>query len=109
MKTIDHYLSIAQASHDMVDAARLSNWDALVSAEEECARRIAALEDHQAKTRASIDAADQKKRIHILGKMLAHDAEIRELTTPWLLRLEELLAGGTREHRRGDGLSREAG
>ena len=99
MKTIDHYLSIAAASSRMVSAARSSDWDALVSAEEDCAHLIASLEAHL--ERDSADQADQKQRIHILGEILAHDAEIRELTTPWLKRLEQLLAGASHERRLG--------
>ncbi len=98
-KTIDHYLSIAGASSRMVSAARSSDWDALVSAEEDCAHLIAALEAHLESR--SVDQAEQKQRIHILGEILAHDAEIRELTTPWLKRLEELLAGASHERRLG--------
>ena len=41
MNTIDYYRSIAEASSRMVSAARAGDWDALVHAEEECARRVA--------------------------------------------------------------------
>lgn len=102
MKTIDLYVSIAEASHHMVNAARASNWDALVDAEKECARRVAALRAHQESTGTAIDASDEKRRINILGEILAHDAEIRELTSPWLKQLEKFLAGSSRERRLGD-------
>jgi len=102
MKTIDLYVSIAEASHHMVNAARASNWDELVSAEQECARRVAALRAHQESNGATSDAAEEKRRINILGEILAHDAEIRELTSPWLRQLEQFLAGSNRERRLGD-------
>ena len=97
MNTIDHYKSIAQASADMLDAARDSDWDELVSAEEKCAHRIAALQMHQEGGLA--DTADGAGRIRILGEILAHDAEIRDLTTPWLRQLEQILAAGSQERR----------
>lgn len=99
MKTIDLYVAIAEASSRMVHAARASDWDALVAAEEECARRVATLRDHQERAGLLADSHDQKKRINILGEILAHDAEIRELTSPWLARLEQLLAGARSQRR----------
>lgn len=101
MKTIDLYLAVAEASNRMVDAARASNWDALVSAEEECARRIALLQEHQARAAPLAPGAEQKTRVHILGEILAHDAEIRELTLPWLRQLDDLLAGSANARRAG--------
>ena len=102
MTTIDLYVSIAEASHHMVNAARACDWDALVDAEKECARRVAALREHQASAGNATDADDEKRRIDILGEILAHDAEIRELTSPWLKQLERFLAGASRERRLGD-------
>ena len=102
MKTIDLYASIAEASHHMVNAARASNWDALVDAEKECARRVAVLRAHQERADTDIDSGDERRRISILGEILAHDAEIRELTSPWLKQLERFLAGTSSERRLGD-------
>jgi flagellar protein FliT len=102
MKTIDLYVSIAEASEHMVNAARASDWDELVAAEKECARRVAALRAHQASVAAIADEAEERRRIDILGKILAHDAEIRELTFPWLKQLEQFLAGTNRERRLGE-------
>ena len=99
MNTIDHYASIAEASQRMVHAARANDWDALVEAEQECAARIAALQDHQSEHGLGADGGnlsgpgDAKRRISLLSEILAHDAEVRELTTPWLRQLEQLLAG----------------
>lgn len=97
MKPIDYYQSVAEASSRMVSAARDGDWDALVSAEEECARRVADLQRHQQADGS--ECADPRQRIHILSEILAHDAEIRALTTPWLQRLEQLLAGASGERR----------
>lgn len=102
MKTIDLYVSIAESSQHMVQAARANNWDELVSAEKECARRVAELRAHQESAGAVADEADEKRRLDILGEILAHDAEIRELTFPWLKQLEQFLAGSNRERRVGE-------
>ena len=102
MKTIDLYLSIAAASERMLEAARANNWDDLAAAEQECARRVAVLKEHQIDTGAKVDEPDRRRRMHILGRILAHDAEIRNLATPWLGKLEQLLASSSRERRAGN-------
>ena len=107
MKTIDYYHLIAEASSSMVSAARSGDWDALVRAEAECARRVADLQVHQQASGA--ENADAKQRIHILSEILAHDAEVRALTTPWLQRLGQLLAGASGERRIGNAYRSEFG
>lgn len=101
MRTIDYYRSIAESSRRMLDAARTSDWDALVDAERECARRVDALRKSQQSDAAPIDGDDERYRMRLLREILAHDAEIRELTTPWLKRLEQLIAGASFERRLG--------
>ena len=89
MDIIAHYAVIAEASGRMLAAARAGDWDGLITAEEECARRVAILEelgDVQPK-----DARERQMRIVILRNILAHDAEIRELTAPWLTKLDTML------------------
>lgn len=100
MNTIDYYHSIAEASSRMVSAARSGDWDALVNAEAECAQRVSDLQLHQQESTAA--DTDAKQRIRILGEILAHDAEVRALTTPWLTRLEQLLASASGERRIGN-------
>lgn len=107
MNTIDYYRSIAEASSRMVSAARASDWDALVHAEAECARRVADLEAHQQAGESG--NTNPQQRVRILGEILAHDAEVRALTTPWLKRLEQLLAGASGERRIGNAYRSEFG
>ena len=50
---------------------------------------------------AAVASAARRQRLALLRTMLADDAEIRELSEPWLKQLEALLAGrsaGTRTH-----------
>jgi flagellar protein FliT len=91
MSVLSCYESIADASAEMVSAARRADWDALIVAEQECARRIETLKVQRAA--ASLDAAADKRRHDIIRTVLAHDAEIRALTQPWMTKLELLLNG----------------
>jgi flagellar protein FliT len=86
---IAHYASIAASSGRMLAAARTGDWDELISAEQECGERVAALEalGHIAPK----DAYERDTRIGLLRTILAHDAEIRSLTEPWMAQLEGML------------------
>ena len=94
MDIIAHYAAIADASGRMLAAARSGDWDGLVAAEKECARRVATLESLG--DIAPRDAHERHMRIVILKDILAHDAEIRELTAPWLAQLETMLRNMSR-------------
>lgn len=94
MDIIAHYAAIADASGRMLAAAREGDWDALVAAEEECAHRVATLESLGEV--APKDAHEKHMRIVILKDILAHDAEIRKLTAPWLSQLESMLRSMSR-------------
>jgi flagellar protein FliT len=90
MDIIAHYASIAAASGRMLAAARANQWHDLVCAEEECATRVRALQElgHVAPR----DAYERDTRIGLLKTILAHDAEIRDLTAPWLQQLDAMLS-----------------
>jgi flagellar protein FliT len=87
---LDHYEAIARASQRMLDAAKESDWDEVTRQEERSRTLIAALKA------ASLDAplrpADNRRRMELLRRILADDAEIRGRADPWLKQLERLIA-----------------
>ena len=97
---IEHYESVAAASGRMLEAARRGDWEDLVSAEAECAVVIERLR-HLSSTQALDPEHAQRKRA-IIHEVLAHDAEIRDLTQPWMKKLSALLGDNRRERRMRD-------
>ena len=91
---IDCYEQIAMASGTMLAAARGRDWDGLVAAERDCAASVVRLKSAQECARP-LDPVDRRRKVAILRKVLANDAEIRTLTQPWLARLQELLTAAT--------------
>jgi len=86
---INCYESMSQATGDMLAAARRNDWDKLVSAEQDCARIIEKL-----KGLGDLNPVDpqlRQRKTDIIRKVLADDAEIRNLTQPWLRQLEGYL------------------
>ena len=100
VNVLSHYESIADASEAMLVAAQRSDWDALVAAEQECARCIARLK--AAQTPSVLSTSADRRRFDLIRKVLAHDAEIRKLTQPWLTQLEQFLNATAADRRVSD-------
>jgi flagellar protein FliT len=100
VNVLSHYESVADASEAMLVAAQRADWDALVEAEKECARCIARLK--AASANAPLGPVGDKRRFDILRTVLAHDAEIRKLTQPWLDQLERFLSATAADRRVSD-------
>ena len=94
---IQHYEAIAATSRRMLEAARAGDWDSVGQEEDHCRRLISALKRRHPEFPSTGHAG--RERLALLRAMLADDAEIRDLSEPWLRQLEALLAGrpsGTR-------------
>lgn len=96
-KIMSSYDAIAAASGRMLEAARAADWDGLVAAERECAGLIE--EVRRLNSSEKLSAACQARRMTAIRKVLAHDAEIRSITQPWLEKLESFLTGQDNTHR----------
>ncbi len=74
---LNYYKAIEQASQDMLEAARVGNWDHVVKLEGACALLIAQLKNSAAVRPLQPDEAQIKSRI--MQRILINDAEIRQL------------------------------
>jgi flagellar protein FliT len=88
---LNYYEAIEQASRDMLSAARVGDWDQVVKLEGACALLIAQLKRSAAERQLGADEAQLKSTI--MQRILANDAEIRQLAEPWLEDLDNVLAG----------------
>jgi flagellar protein FliT len=89
---IEHYKAIAASSRRMLDAARRDDWDQVGREEDRCRMLISGLKQAGAAGGVPIG---RRQRLILLRAMLADDAEIRDLSEPWLKQLEALLSGRT--------------
>ncbi len=88
---LNYYEAIEKASLDMVEAARVGNWDHVVKLEGACALLISQLKHAAAKQ--SLDNEEAQLKSRIMQRILINDAEIRQLAEPWLEELDDILAG----------------
>lgn len=90
---VDRYARMASASHRMLLAAREDDWDRVCEAEQECSAIIAELS-----TMGDLSPADpelRQRKLGLMKRVLADDAEIRLLSQPWRNKLESILAAPT--------------
>jgi flagellar protein FliT len=95
-----YYEANERASADMLTAARAGRWDEVVKLEGACVLLIsqlkhAAQEPDPPVVDTSMTKLQDTARIksRIMQRILINDAEIRHLAEPWLLELDETLAG----------------
>ena len=94
---IGTYESVLAVTGEMLVAARNNEWDRVVEREVECRRLV----DHLAAAHAPADLEPEarKRKVEIIRRVLADDAEIRDLTEPWMQRLQHLLTSVGRERK----------
>jgi flagellar protein FliT len=103
LRLIERYQEVAQASRDMLAAARREDWREVTRLEARCSELIARLK-HAAMVE-SLGAFEQQRRVELLREILDDDAQIRVRAEPWLLEFERLLGLPRRARRseRADG------
>lgn len=91
------YESVAEITHQMLDAARAADWELLVELESRCSSQVAVLKREEPHVPMTGDVREHKVRI--IRKILEDDREIRDITTPWMTRLSALLNSTSAERK----------
>lgn len=89
LRLIERYELIAQASHEMLAAARHEDWESVARLEDACSALIDEL--RRIAPKEQLDRIEQRRRVALLREILADDAQIRARAEPWLQALEHLL------------------
>ena len=95
---LETYDAMAVTSAQMVVAARNADWDRLIALERDCGALVAALKRVDEPVPRP-DAGHVKRKVALIRKVLADDAEIRRHTEPWMARLQVYLGSARREQR----------
>jgi flagellar protein FliT len=81
----------------MRDAAVQGEWDQLAGLEQLCSQHVATMKS--ADTSASLDEPSRQRKIQLIKKILADDAEIRNRTEAWMGQLQRIMQNGRHEQR----------
>jgi flagellar protein FliT len=92
------YDAMSVKSALMVDAAKHSDWDRLIALEQDCSALVATLKQADTDTPRP-DAGYVKRKVALIRKVLADDAEVRRYTEPWMQQLQVYLGSARQEQR----------
>ena len=83
---IDYYRAIEGSSRQMLEAAKIEDWDDVVRLEGACAVLI---EQLRYKSRSeSLMPEERAEKTRIMQRILNNDAQVRYLAEPWLAHFE---------------------
>lgn len=96
-QVIGNYESLSGLMGRMREAAVQGEWDTLVELEHQCNRQVAAMK--QADASVPLDEQARQRKIALIKKILADDAEIRNRTETWMGQLQRIMQSGRQEQR----------
>lgn len=102
---IENYEYLSSLTAQMREAAIQGEWDHLVELEQQCSQRVAAMKAHDANT--PLDESTRLRKVELIRKILADDAEIRSRTEPWMAQLQRIMQSARQESRLLDTYSSE--
>ena len=83
------YDAILAITGKMLTAAQNNKWDQMILLEQECRKLTEMLIKHDPEP--ILDKELLQKKVRIISQILADDAQIRAITEPWLIKLQDML------------------
>jgi flagellar protein FliT len=88
-QVITIYETMCDITGNMLAAAQSRDWEKLVELESHCASHVATLKAREAVV--ALNGPTRARKVEIINKILSHDRQIRDLTTPWMAELAALI------------------
>lgn len=85
------YEALSELTGDMLLAAQQGDWDQLTELERHCQASVNRLMAHAPVVK--LNEHEQQRKLEVIRKILADDAQIRDLAEPRLAKLMNLLRG----------------
>ena len=97
MSALRLYETMCDVSTRMVEAARANDWDRLTTLEQDVAalRDTLAVNDLQGAP-APLSPEERTRKVQLIRRILADDAEVRSYTEPWMNNVRKYLGAGAR-------------
>ena len=95
--TIAFYERVLAIMEQMREAASHAEWDRLVALEHECKAVVTRLAEQE--NGEPLSAALQQRKAGLIRQVLALDAAIRDITEPWLSKLQDFLGARQQERK----------
>jgi flagellar protein FliT len=87
-EVLSMYENLAGLTSKMSMAAQAGDWTTLSSLEQQCASQAQAVETGV----PALSGAPRMRKIELLKQIMANDRAIREITEPWMGKLDHMMA-----------------
>lgn len=94
VQTLKTYDAILATTGKMLTAAQNNEWDQLIQLEQECKQLTEILIQNDREP--ILDKELLQKKVKIIHQILADDAQIRAITEPWMMKLQDILNTNSR-------------
>lgn len=102
---IENYEYLSSLTGQMKTAAQEGEWDRLVDLEKQCSARVEQMKPVDATV--PIDEQTRLKKVALIRKILADDAEVRNHTEVWMGQLQRIMQSNRQEQRLAQAYSSE--
>lgn len=96
-EVITNYESLSSITNQMREAAVHGEWDQLIELEQQCSRHVSTMQPVD--TTVQLDEPSRQRKIQLIKKILADDAEIRNRTELWMGQLQSIMQNNRQEQR----------
>ena len=96
-EVISLYETVSDITGKMLAAAQSRDGENLVALESDCASKIQVLKEGEPP--AALSGPSRSRKIEIIHQIMAHDREIRNLTSPWMAQLANMINSTGAERR----------
>lgn len=94
---VSNYESLSAITEQMRNAANQGEWEKLVDLEKQCSRHVETMKTADAATK--LDESARQRKIQLIKKILADDADIRSHTEAWMGQLQRIMQSNRQEQR----------
>ena len=95
VQTLKTYDAILATTGKMLAAAQNNEWDQLIQLEQECRQLTEILIKNDQDP--ILDKELLQKKVKIIHQILDDDAQIRAITEPWMMKLQDMLNTNSRK------------
>lgn len=88
---LELYETVAGITDKMLAAARSGDWEELVSLETRCSSIVENIKRSE-EPRQELTPVAREHKVRIIKKILDDDRQIRDLTEPWMARLQAMIS-----------------
>ncbi len=93
---LEDYQRLSGITGQMRDAATSGEWDRLIALEKECKQKV---EEIKPRDVIPVNPDERARKIALLKKILADDADIRNRTESWMEQLKRIMQSNRSEQR----------